>query len=253
MLTAIRYVLAVALLIGVVWILTTSSSFKACVETQTAASPIALSIVDSAAIRGRCSVHVIFEYRDVATALATVFIALFTFTLWLSTKGMMAATLSAVDLARQEFIATHRPRVIVRYIQGPFHNDEGYRFVWITIVNTGANNAIVEEFGADLALRRDDDDEWEMPGLDADARAIEPIVLTCGQRHVFKVTAKTSDATDKAIFGDALGGHQVCAVGLVRYKDGNGVVRDTGFFRVLDDAGERFVVSPHDAEMEYQD
>jgi len=138
---------------------------------------MALSVVDSAAISGRCAGHVIYEYRDAATAIATVFIALFTFTLWQSTKGMMAATRNAVDLARQEFIATHRPRMILRYIQGPFYNDQGHRFVWVTFVNTGANNAIIEAFGADLALRRDDDDEWETPGLDADSKDVEPIVL----------------------------------------------------------------------------
>lgn len=215
--------------------------------------PIALPVIDSAAICGRCAGHVVFEYRDAATALATVFIALFTFTLWQSTKGMMAATQKAVDLARQEFIATHRPRLIVRYIQGPFHNDEGHRFVWITIVNTGANNAMIEAFGADLALRRDDDDEWEAPGLDAGLKTIEPIVLACGQRHVFTATAKTSDATEQAIFRDASGDHQLCAVGMVRYKDVNGVARDTGFFRVLDGDGGAFVLSSHDAEMEYQD
>src|SRR5258708_36226819 len=63
------------------------------------------------------------------------------------------------------------------------------------------------------------------------------------------VTAKTADATEQAIFRDAWGNHQICVVGTVRYKDGNGVARDTAFFRVLDDDGESFVLSPHDAEM----
>jgi hypothetical protein len=168
-------------------------------------------------------------------------------------RTSLTATQNAVDLARQEFIATHRPRVVVRYIQGPFRNEDGYRFIWITIVNTGINDAVIEQFGADLALRRDEDDEWETPGLDADPKTIEPIVLTCGQRHVFTATAKSSDATDQAIFRDTWDDHQLCAVGVVRYKDGNGVARHTGFFRVLADDGERFVLSPHDAEMEYQD
>ena len=84
----------------------------------------------------------------------------------------MAATLNAVGLARQEFIATHR---------GPFLNDEGHRFIWVTVVNTGANDAIIERWGADLALRRDDNDEWEIPGLDAEAKAVEPREKTPGR------------------------------------------------------------------------
>jgi hypothetical protein len=67
------------------------------------------------------------------------------------------------------------------------------------------------------------------------------------------VTAKTPANSDNAIFKDAIGGHQLCAVGVIRYRDGNGVARDTGFFRVLDDQGDSFVLSEHDSEMEYQD
>jgi hypothetical protein len=161
---------------------------------------------------------------------------------------------SAIDLTRQEFVATHRPRVILRYIQGPFYNDEGHRFIWLTFVNTGANSAIVEAFGGDLAQRGSSSEDWAQPGLDASPQDIQPIVLACGQRHVFTVTAKTTSSSDEAIFEAANGpGYQVCAVGTIRYSDANGVSRDTGFFRVLDDEGIGFVVSKHDSEMEYQD
>jgi hypothetical protein len=193
------------------------------------------------------------KYNGAVTAVATGVVAIFTIVLARVTGRQARLTRESIDLARQEFIATHRPRVVVRYIQGPFRDDDGHRFVWITIVNTGANDAIIEQVGADLALRRDEDDRWETPGLDAGPKTVEPFVLTSGQRHVFTVTAKTSDATEEAIFRDAWDNHQLCAVGVVRYKDGNGIGRDTGFFRVLDDDGEKFVLSPHDAEMEYQD
>jgi hypothetical protein len=169
-------------------------------------------------------------------------------------QASIAAAKSSVDLARQEFVATHRPRVILRYIQGPFYNDEGHRFIWLTFVNTGANSAIIQAFGGDLAQRGSSIEDWAPPGLDASPQDIVPIVLACGQRHVFTVTAKTNAISDKAIFEDAIGpGDQICAVGTIRYSDTNGVSRDTGFFRVLDDEGIGFVVSKHDSEMEYQD
>jgi hypothetical protein len=206
MLTAIRHLSALAVSAAAIWLLATSSSFNSCIERQTTtlieqakekSQPTALSFVDRAAICGRCAWHVTVEYRDALTAIATVFIALFTFTLWHSTDRMMAATQTAVDLARRDFIATHRPRVIVRYIEGPFYDDDGHRIAFVTLVNTGASDALIEA-GTDLALRRDEDDKWEPPGLDAGLKTIEPIVLTCGQRHVIKVTVKTFDGIDKA-------------------------------------------------------
>jgi hypothetical protein len=188
------------------------------------------------------------------TALATIAIAWFTWTLKESTDRLWLAGIAQSDLARQEFTATHRPRVILRYIQGPFLNDEGHRFIWITFVNTGANDAIITAFGGDLAQRGSSKEDWAPPGLNAGPQEIEPIVLACGQRHFFTVTAKTSSNTDQAIFDAAIGpGFQVCAVGTIRYRDSYGVERDTGFFRVLDDEGASFVVSKYDTEMEYQD
>jgi hypothetical protein len=123
MLRAIQY-LAALLVVGFgLWIFGTSSSFQTCTTEQAAANagqgqknlpPLVLAGANRAAIYARCGGHVIYEYRDFATAVATVFIAIFTFTLWQSTKRMMKATQTAVDLARQEFLSTHRPRIILR-------------------------------------------------------------------------------------------------------------------------------------------
>jgi hypothetical protein len=95
---AILPVLAIVLLGYLVLILGTTSSFKTCVTSQTAAEtqqtkeqppPYALPLANRVAIYSRCSGHVIYEYRDAATAVATVFIALFTLTLWWSTHGLL--------------------------------------------------------------------------------------------------------------------------------------------------------------------
>ena len=163
------------------------------------------------------------------------------------------AAKEVAELGNREFIATHRPRVILRYIQGPFYNDEGFQFIWLTFVNTGANDAIIGAFRGDLAYRGGFNEAWEPPGLDADLKDIQPITLVCGQRHVFTVTAKTSSNSDEVISKSVWPGFQTCAVGHLRYRDGNGVSRDTGFFRVLDDEGVNFVASNRDSEMEYQD
>jgi len=52
---------------------------------------------------------------EVWTALATVAIAAFTLTLWLSTDGMLRATNESINLARAEFLSTHRPRMRLKH------------------------------------------------------------------------------------------------------------------------------------------
>jgi hypothetical protein len=186
------------------------------------------------------------KLTDWLLAAFTALLVAFTYRLWKSTDNLWSAS-------REEFVATHRPRVILRYIQGPFYNDEGHHFIWLTFVNTGANDATIEAFGGDLAYRSGFNEAWEILGLDAELKDIEPITIVCGQRHVFAVTAQTSSSSDEAISKSAWPGRQICAVGRLRYRDANGISRDTGFFRVLDDEGVNFVVSKHDSEMEYQD
>jgi hypothetical protein len=198
------------------------------------------------------------KYNGAVTAVATAMIAIFTIVLVCVTGRQARLATIALNLTRQEFVATHRPRVVLRYIQGPFENEEGGRqFYYATFVNTGANRAIIEAFGADLAKRSVETDRWAPPGLDAEPKEIAPIVLACGQRHVFTVTArKVPEAlavVATQLFRESVINHQLCAVGLIRYADGNGVSRDTGFFRVLDEGRRSFVLSEHDSEMEYQD
>ena len=78
----LRYVAALAallLLLFAGWILGTSSSFNDCKAKQAAAQseqakenapPIVLPLADKAAICARCAGHVIYEYREAATAVA---------------------------------------------------------------------------------------------------------------------------------------------------------------------------------------
>jgi hypothetical protein len=110
MLRAIQYVAAISAIVFGLWVFATSSSFKSCKIEQTTANtetskeqtpPSVLTSANRAAVSTRCALHVAYEYRDLATAIATVFIALFTFTLWWSTKGMMQATRDSVRLAER--------------------------------------------------------------------------------------------------------------------------------------------------------
>jgi hypothetical protein len=188
-------------------------------------------------------------YNGAVTAVSTVFIAVFTIVLAWVTNRQARLTRQAIALARQDFTATHRPRIIVRSIQGPFHRPDDVQFVRINVINIGPSAAIIQELGCDLARRKGK--LWRAPGADGSPKTIDPIRLISGERRTFEVPAKTA-YTEAEIFADAIDAEEICAFGAIRYRDDNGIMRDTGFFRIYDPKSERFVPS-NDPGEEYQD
>jgi hypothetical protein len=72
-------------------------------------------------------------------AIATIFIAIFTFTLKRSTDKLWVAGKDQLKLARAEFISSHRPRIILRDV-----HLEG-RQVFYMLINTGDTDATIVE------------------------------------------------------------------------------------------------------------
>jgi hypothetical protein len=253
--TRIISILALLLALGLaVLSVYESSSFQEC-ETKDGSNDRAqqqqeglpnflVPIVRRAVLITKCIGTFVDINQAAITAGATLAIAIFTGTLWFVTR-------ESIDLARKDFVATHRPRVIVRFIQGPFDDAESRQFIDVTIVNIGVNPAKVETFGGDLARRDFTTLQWEIPGLNASRKPIPPITLISGDRHTFRITAKNPDTFDEK-FSDACGNQQLCAVGAIGYTDGNGIARETGFFRIYDNGSKSFVASKNDGE-EYQD
>jgi hypothetical protein len=192
-----------------------------------------------------CSGRFIEGHGVGITALATIVIAAFTATLWIATRQQ-------ADLTRQEFVATHRPRVIVRYIQGPDFDADDNQFITVTFVNIGVNPATIEAFGADLVRRNKQSGHFALGGLDASPVAITPISLVSGQRHFFTVKARRPYG-EAEIAEDAFDDIELCAAGGIKYRDGIGILRETAFFRVHTGIRDSFAISPNDAEMNYQD
>ena len=155
----------------------------------------------------------------------------------------------SIDLARQEFTATHRPRIVVRFIQGPLHDENGFEFVWVTLVNKGETGGTIVAIGRDLA-RRKGRGGWLPPGLAADMKPVMPITLISGEQFVIDAKAQ-SPTGDKEIFAEAMDDSELCAVGCIQYRDGNGRLLETGFLRIHDGQGN-FLPSDN-PEDEYQD
>jgi len=73
----------------------------------------------------------------------------------------------AINLANKEFIASHRPRLVVRYVS------EGRRatatgdvpIYFVTVANTGDTEATITGVGADAGLRDSTTKQWIGPGL----------------------------------------------------------------------------------------
>lgn len=166
-------------------------------------------------------------------------LALFTLVLSVSTIMLWIETRRMGNLARDEFIATHRPKIRVRFIQVGGHDERGNDTVNVVIVNVGESAAIVTHLGADLARRSVRTKDWTSPGLRT--RAVphaKPINLAAGEAHVWNVASETQFG-----LGDALSDLELCAVGQIIYRDENGVARETGFLRVFERETGRYVPS----------
>jgi hypothetical protein len=151
---------------------------------------------------------------------------------------------------RRDWISNNRPRIVIRSVDGPFTQPNGWQFVRLNICNTGSSIAIVQELGGDLARRKDG--LWLNPGAGSEPTKIDPTSLISGQRHHVIVVAKVV-YPDTALFEDVTtDGIELCAFGAIRYADQNGVVRENGFFRVLDPKSQKFLPSQDQGE-EYQD
>ncbi len=235
------------------WIVSTSSSFQACISNQTAKNTEAgkeqapkgpLSFTNEVALKSRCAGHVIYDYRDATIAAATVLIAVFTFTLWWTTGGLLRLT-------RAEFLATHRPRVIVRFIEAPTYDDEPREIVRVHVVNIGVNTATIYGFGGDLARRNIETRIWTPSGASGAITIIEPIRLESAARHVFVVRNRQA-FQEVDILEDAWNRAEICVFGSILYRDDGDVTRETGFFRIFDRKSEKFIPSKDQGE-EYED
>jgi hypothetical protein len=262
---ALRLAIFVLLALLFAWVVSGSQAFQSCFhENNNTESYRGLyeseSVIGKSIIRlwlnAECGLTFFDKDSGALTAIATIAIAWFTWTLWGATTEQGRLTQQAIDLARAEFIGSHRPKIIVRFVQGPFPQfpDPANRpYVWVTVANVGVNRAIIEKFGADLARRVNG--QW-MFGIEAAPKPVSEIIpnrpssiiLMSGERYVFTVTERPHSSG--FVYSKPVG--DLCLVGRILYRDDTNVTRETGFFRVSSEGRERFIAS-NDSEEEYQD
>jgi hypothetical protein len=186
-------------------------------------------------------------YATVALSVIAVF-QLFVFG-WqaIQLKRTVQAAKEASELGNKEFIATHRPKLIVcglDFVGGA--DDEKPLYVSFRYVNAGDSVAKIKTIGTKLIH---DPKPSIASGLEFRDQTITPPIEVESGRHGFRLTVDTLDTPDY-IFSDATEAKTLICVGYIVYTDGNGADRQMGFCRRYDSSGNRWL-AVEDPEYEY--
>jgi hypothetical protein len=216
--------------------------------------------------KGKQVAVAIIEWLDLHNgavgAAATIAIAIFTYFLVKVTGTQARLTREGLDLARQEFIATHRPRVVARWfeIEQPIEGEvvKGH----FTIVNTGITPAFVTRIGADAVSNRDG--QWLADAPESAAKSLPKIIrLESGEAAICPFASK-HPLFEEPTMRETHGGITMIqtwpakpevylyVAGEIIYNDLSGIERHTGFLRRFDPRSNLFMPG-EGSEYEYAD
>ncbi len=148
----------------------------------------------------------------------------------------------SLELARQEFTSTHRPKVIVRSI-GATHNDHGRAGAHVVIVNSSATDGWLEQVSAKICFT-----ESLRPGISLANLGIAPRWLAAGEHAEIAVFAQPLHSETATL--NRPGEPTLWLVGRIKYKDAQVRIRETGFCRSYDLGTNRWLLQVN-SEYEY--
>jgi len=189
------------------------------------------------------------KYNGAVTAVATAFIAAFTIILARVTGKQARLTREAIDLARQEFISTHRPRITIYSLAfGGSMADANPVPISFRYVNSGDSDAKITGVGSRIFHLRAGD---MLPGeIQFKHEEITPPIDVPSGMHCIKLTLDTMRPATVLAAGAKSDTEKIVCVGHVFYRDGNGTRRQSGFCREFDLATGRWI-KMQDDEYEY--
>jgi hypothetical protein len=173
----------------------------------------------------------------------------FTFTLYLATARTADLTNEALRLGRDEFNATHRPRLVIRSIRLAIFEIGRPVAIEFTIVNTGDADAILLESNATIAIGPGLPD---LPIYDGDRLFLLRSVFPSGR---INPVTKIRDIPLMPNEYDAVypkGYSSIYLFGFIRYEHGAGNIRTFAFCRRFERMERRFKVVD-DPNYEYSD
>jgi hypothetical protein len=191
----------------------------------------------------------VFDRHNGSVSAAAAFVIMI-FTAVLAVVGRRQAILTreSIDLARAEFVAANRPVLRIRRIAPNLPLLPGNRVnITITVGNVGGTTANIAQVGVDIFVDGTFNAEpRELPGLPA---------IPAGAQAVMNATGGVR-LTEAQIDAIELGTSELLTVGIINYRDDNGVIRSTSFARIYDRPLGRFIKAPEDhpeADREFED
>jgi hypothetical protein len=164
-------------------------------------------------------------------------------------KRTVTAAKEATKLARDEFVATHRPKIIVHGMDAKLAGEGELRHVNFRYVNAGDTDAFVTSIASHILWTKH---SMVPAGIELKRHEVikDPILLPSG-KNGFAITSDEVNFVTLVRSGRA--GHDIAfCVGVVVYRDTNGVERRTGFCRRYDSDRERWLkVEDQDYEYAY--
>jgi hypothetical protein len=183
------------------------------------------------------------------TAVATAFIARYTFTLKRSTDNLWTSAKDQLGLAREEFISTHRPKITVYSLAfAGSMSDPKPIPISFRYVNSGDSDALVTGVGSQIFHLTP---TIMLPGeIQFRDEKIEPPISVPSGMHGIKLTLATIRPAVILAAGARPDTEKIVCVGYVLYRDGNGTRRQAGFCREFNLATGRWT-KMQDDEYEY--
>jgi hypothetical protein len=205
------------------------------------------------------------DYGPAISAAATVAIAAFTWTLWLATTEQGRLTQQSIDLARDEFISTQRPRIIIRQIAiwhpagfDNFINGEPFQFIAdekirgrVFIANVGATRAMVDFF-CNIFYWKEPSFPMLYPYDTLEILRQEPPIILEGGRRMTLHGLAGGPLSKSVIDNIGIEKTKLYVMGWVRYRDDRNVIRETRFCRLWNNSERRFTVVDN-PDYEYSD
>ena len=172
-------------------------------------------------------------------------------------KRQSEETREQIKLARQQFVATHRPRIAIRNITILSLVPDEPPNIGVTIVNVGSSTATISTIFANIGIRAWSGVRWDVP---VQMRSVEgtPRELLSGEAMQFWTNGLATPTVLNAGHVNAINGlsSKLFVAGEIHYCDDNGSMRSTGFIRWYDSQFNRFSEVPSEwisSELEYED
>jgi hypothetical protein len=182
-------------------------------------------------------------YNGAVIAVATVFIGVFTFVLARITGRQAKLTRESIELARDEFLSSHRPEIIVHSVELAFDvvngTDEATAGAQVIYVNKGRTPATVVDIRARIT-RRTFPLRTGIPIMDT--VPVPGFKMPSGGKGYVRVTSKYRLEHERVVQQSEPSPRGfVVLMGVIVYTDARSARRETGFCRQLDAVGERWL------------